>query len=309
MKCICGLAVHLPLEQPVYFKPGSEEDALLKAESSDSSLLAWFKLNENDNNTHQYLYNYIPNHNTFYNKKWSLRKRDSKKVIGRMYLCSPSEGERFYLRLLLLHVKAAKSYQDLRTFDRVVYTTFKESAKARGLLEDDKEWEKCLDDAKLVQMPKVMRNLFASICIWSHPTDPLFLFNKYKNYLCEDFIHTHNNEKLSLNLCLIELQKYFRVHGKRCMNFGLPEPLNFDYEDSNESININEEKKIASTLYKSLNKDQVVVVDTVMNKVSFFQPDNKNAFFCDGPGLHFFKLLIINHFHIYILFLFYRWYW
>ena len=107
MKCICGLAVHLPLEQPVYFKPGSEEDALLKAESSDSSLLAWFKLNENDNNAHQYLYHNIPNHYTFYNKKWSLRKRDSKKVIGRMYLCSPSEGERFYLRLLLLHVKAA----------------------------------------------------------------------------------------------------------------------------------------------------------------------------------------------------------
>ena len=74
--------------------------------------MACLKLNENVNNAHQYLYHNIPNHYTFYNKKWSLRKRDSKKVIGRMYLCSPSEGERFYLRLLLLHVKAANSYQD-----------------------------------------------------------------------------------------------------------------------------------------------------------------------------------------------------
>ena len=40
---IFRLAIHLPFEQPVFFKPGSEEDALLKAESSDTTLLAWFK--------------------------------------------------------------------------------------------------------------------------------------------------------------------------------------------------------------------------------------------------------------------------
>ena len=98
------LAIHLSFEQPVYFKPGSEEEALNKADMSDSSLLAWFKLNSSDTNAHQYLYHYIPNHYTLYNKKWSPRKRDGKKVIGRMYRCNPSEGERSYLRLLLLHV-------------------------------------------------------------------------------------------------------------------------------------------------------------------------------------------------------------
>jgi hypothetical protein len=46
-----------------------------------------------------------------------------------------------------LHVKGAKSYQDLCTIDGDVYLTFKDSAKARGLLEDDKEWEKALVDA------------------------------------------------------------------------------------------------------------------------------------------------------------------
>ena len=39
---IIRLSVHLPLEQPVYFKPGSEEDALLRASNTDSTLLAWF---------------------------------------------------------------------------------------------------------------------------------------------------------------------------------------------------------------------------------------------------------------------------
>ena len=166
---IIRLAVHLPLEQPVYFKPGSEEEALLRAESSDSTLLAWFKLNQTDPDAHEHLYHNIPNYYVFSNKKWKPRKRDGHKVIGRMYLCSPSDGDRFYLRLLLLHVKGACSYNDLLTHQNVTYPTFKEAAKARSLLEDDSEWDRCLNDAVLVRMPQVLRKLFASICIWSNP--------------------------------------------------------------------------------------------------------------------------------------------
>jgi hypothetical protein len=51
--------------------------------------------------------------------------------------------------LLFLYVKAACSYQDLLTFNSIVYSTFIEAAKERSLLEDDYEWEKCLDDAVL----------------------------------------------------------------------------------------------------------------------------------------------------------------
>ena len=91
---IVRLAVHLPLEQTVYFKPGSEEEALFKAESSDSTLLVWFKLNQVDTQAHHHLYHDIPNYYTFLNKKWVKRQREGNKVIGRMYLCSPSDAER-----------------------------------------------------------------------------------------------------------------------------------------------------------------------------------------------------------------------
>jgi hypothetical protein len=64
-----------------------------------------------------------------------------------MYLCSPNEGDRFYLRLLLLHVKAACSFQDLLSLEGIVYTTFKEAANARALLEDDRQWERNLNAA------------------------------------------------------------------------------------------------------------------------------------------------------------------
>jgi hypothetical protein len=136
----------------------------------------------------------------------------------------------------------------------------------------------------MVKMPQSLRNLFASICVWSHPTDPLFLFNKYKHQLIEDFQNFHHDETKSINLCLIELQKYFRVHGKRCCNFGLPEPVNFDYEDVNDIIDLPVEEKIANSLYKSLNINQLFVVDAITDKVFKFNPENQTAFFLDRSG-------------------------
>ena len=36
-------------------------------------------------------------------------------MIGRMYSVSPKDVERFHMRLLLLHVRGANSYEDLWT--------------------------------------------------------------------------------------------------------------------------------------------------------------------------------------------------
>ena len=41
---------------------------------------------------------------SFFQKKWKLRRLPTEDVIGRMYMVSPREGERYYLRMLLLHV-------------------------------------------------------------------------------------------------------------------------------------------------------------------------------------------------------------
>ncbi|KAL0038603.1 hypothetical protein WJX77_012486 [Trebouxia sp. C0004] len=48
---------------------------------------------------------------------------------GRLYICriytaNPTEGERFYLRLLLNHVAGATSFEDMRMYDGTTYDTF-----------------------------------------------------------------------------------------------------------------------------------------------------------------------------------------
>ena len=84
-------------------------------------------------------------------------------VIGRMYTAAPNQGERFYLRLLLLHVPKATSFQDLRTVNGEVFDSFKAAALALELLEDDNVWIKCIEEAATVQMPAALRYLFTTL--------------------------------------------------------------------------------------------------------------------------------------------------
>jgi hypothetical protein len=81
-----------------------------------------------------------------------VRKRPP---VGRMYFARPSEGERFYLRLLLHHVPGAVSFGDLCTINRntpaaVEQSSFRAACQAMGLLQDDGEWRQCLAEATTV---------------------------------------------------------------------------------------------------------------------------------------------------------------
>ena len=55
-------------------------------------------------------------------------------TIGLLYSIHPTQIELFALRLLLNHVKDPKSYQDIRTFKRVIYESFKDAAISLGLV-------------------------------------------------------------------------------------------------------------------------------------------------------------------------------
>ena len=80
-----------------------------------------------------------------------------------MYLVSPRQRERIYLRLLLLHVSGATSFEDLKTVENVTYSTFLEAALARNLNATDEEWDSCLQEASQYNFPKAMCKLIAYI--------------------------------------------------------------------------------------------------------------------------------------------------
>jgi hypothetical protein len=65
---IVQLSVHLPREESVFFEPGQEENALIRAAMKDTTLTAYFKLNRDNPNARQYFYREIPHHYVFHNK-------------------------------------------------------------------------------------------------------------------------------------------------------------------------------------------------------------------------------------------------
>ena len=96
--------------------------------------------------------------------KWKVRVKSHRTMIGRMYAAHPGEGERFYMRMLLNHVTGFTSYVDIRTLaDGNVCSSYKETARRRGLLEDDREFDECLMDAAASAMPRQMRQLFSTV--------------------------------------------------------------------------------------------------------------------------------------------------
>ncbi|KAG5568268.1 hypothetical protein H5410_064708 [Solanum commersonii] len=59
-------------------------------------------------------------------RMWSHRQQHTN-AIGRIVTCHPTEGERYYLRLLLTNVRGPTSYEDLRTINGICYDTFRSS--------------------------------------------------------------------------------------------------------------------------------------------------------------------------------------
>ena len=87
-------------------------------------LIEYFKLNARDKTARRYLYSQIPKHYVFKKEKidgktvshWQPRQSQFN-VIGRMFSVSPAQNELFHLRILLLSVKGATSFNDLKTVD------------------------------------------------------------------------------------------------------------------------------------------------------------------------------------------------
>ena len=109
-------------------------------------------------------------------KKWVRKKRGKK--IGRMYYAHPSTGELYYLRMLLMLVKGAKCYADVRTYNGVVYATFKDACAARGLLGDDNEWYCAFDEALKWGMGNQLRQLFVTMLIFCGILDENLFFRE-----------------------------------------------------------------------------------------------------------------------------------
>ena len=108
-------------------------------------------------------------------------------VIGRMYSISPTQTELFHLRLLLLTIKGAKSFDDIRIVNGEICHTYVGTCLALSLTEDDDEWKRIMHEAEVWMMPRQLRNSFVRILIHCHPLHPNELWEEFKDAMAQDY--------------------------------------------------------------------------------------------------------------------------
>ncbi|EOD52732.1 putative atp-dependent dna helicase pif1 protein [Neofusicoccum parvum UCRNP2] len=99
-------------------------------------------------------------------KCWSLRSGQGKPAIGRMYSCGPAAGEKFYLRILLLHVLGFSGFDDAKTVDGRTYDTFRQACIVRALISDDRDMDLALAEAVHFASGYQQRLLFVYIAVY-----------------------------------------------------------------------------------------------------------------------------------------------
>ena len=187
---IVRLALHLPNHQNIVFRTDTSVESLEeRAESTRTTLMAFFDYNREHDDGRHLLYHEFPSRYVFRNGAWKPRQRCLDSAIGRIYNCTPNQGERYYLRLLLVSVPGPTSFEDLRTVNGVLYDTFQEACLARRLIENDTAWVQCFEEAVCYMSGERLRSLFIIALTHGPCQDPPTIWERFRTHFCDDLAH------------------------------------------------------------------------------------------------------------------------
>jgi len=279
-----SLQIHLEHQQPVIFQDGHAADVVAQGEPK-TTLTEFFESNSTDPTARQFIYHEFPEHYSWNGtaKRWSRRKQDSCRTIGRMYTVHPSQGDLYYLRLLLLHVRGPTSFAQLRTVDGHLCETFKDACSRLNLLEDDAEWRECLRDAVQCRLPFQLRQLFVCILLFCEPADPLSLFEQFVTDMAEDFVYAQMTNVQ--NKVLLAMERMLTAHSRSLSEFKLPVAVNESSatddvlcDDDQRDVDAGDYLAVSEPL---LNDDQRQLYDALCHAV---HNNTGGIYFMDAPG-------------------------
>lgn len=150
--------------------------------------------------------------------------------------------------MLLMTVKGAKSYADVRTFEGIVYPTFRQACESRGLLENDNDWHLLFDEAIVSASSLQLRQLFVTVVMFCSVGNVRSLFDKYWLYFTDDIQHRLRtalsnpayvvpHDRL-LSLLIKELHSAFANSGGNIDDYDLPRStIHSDDEFGNRMVN------------------------------------------------------------------------
>ncbi|XP_071741293.1 uncharacterized protein [Rutidosis leptorrhynchoides] len=211
----------------------------------------------------------------------------------------------------MCHQKGCQSFEDIRTVNKVVHSTYRLACQSASLLGDDKEWATTWEEASASVTASQLRSLFAHIlayCLvsnqvelwdnhWKLMSDNIPLraavaLNMPTLYINDEDLHNYNlfEVEVLLNQCLKLISDYALPT--------LPPDLLVDLANRliMEEKNYNRESLEVERLEmeRSMNSEQKQVYQLVTNSSIFNQPELVFVYGHDGTGKTFLWKSIIT---------------
>ncbi|KAJ3702052.1 hypothetical protein LUZ61_005757 [Rhynchospora tenuis] len=264
-----------------------------------TKLMAWFELNKTDELARNLTYIEIPTKFTWKQdiKAWERRKQNRKR-LARMLFVHPNVGELYYLRMLLNIVRGPTSFEEVRTIDGVLYSTYKEACDALGLLDNDNEWLYTLQQVAGSATSQEVRRLFVDILLYSEVTSALQLWDACWRLMGDDILYKirhryripefNCSDLILKDHILYELEDMLLSRGRSLDFVKLPQPTEERIYQGNNTLmaqqlsyNTLQLRAQAPVLLSGLNNEQKDILYQILDSVHGRQG---KQFFVYGPG-------------------------
>ncbi|CAL4917033.1 unnamed protein product [Urochloa decumbens] len=289
------LRFHMENEQEVIFPDSTNLEDIMKRPGSGVTMFTeWMETNKKHEDARELTYPEFPTKWAWHAKEKKWARRQSGKTIGRIYNAHPASGERYYLRMLLNTAKGCTSFEDIRTVNGVVHSSYKSACHALGFLNDDNEWIECIKEASNWASGMQLRQLFATILCNCEITNPKRFWESNWEALSKDIQQRENSTRplkpWRIRTCaLMKIEKLMGQAGKSLKEYpgiDLPDKAKLNDTENrliNGEMNCDRDKLKDEHLQilKSLNLDQKRAFDAIIE--SAHQSLGK-LIFVDGYG-------------------------
>ena len=289
---VLALPVHLPGESYVLFVPGREAQAV--AAPKRTMLEAYFEANAARPPAERLRYTEFPTRYTWHPKhcEWRDRHQGHQRALARLAAVSASEGERYFLRCLLLHFPAC-SFEDLRRrldappggSEPPTYATFREAAEHKvGMGSDDELARETLRELAEVADERQLLRTFAVLVAFLDVRDPGALWAALEPWLCG-----RGEARLFRDDALRLLTSHLLAFGVQVDTLNLPRPSS-GASPVNPAAAVREElarfpreaqEEVLAQHVRLLNDEQRGAYEAIAAAVDARRPA---LFFLDGPG-------------------------